>query len=122
MAQPSSSNPTTPLAPEPPELLLELFPPPLATTTIVTPSETVPPVPKQVNVNVLVCVSGPMFCEPDNPFVPDQAPAAVHWLAFVEVQSRIVLWPDVTVVACAAINAVGDAAGGGMPTVMVTES
>lgn len=60
------------------------------TTTTVTDCVAVPPLPEHVKENALLEVRGPVLCEPDVGFGPDQAPDAVHDVALVEDQLSVV--------------------------------
>lgn len=60
------------------------------TTTTVTDCVVGPPRPEHVKENALLETRGPMLCEPDVGFGPDQAPDAVHDVAFVEDQCSVV--------------------------------
>ena len=55
-----------------------------------------PPVPVQVNVNVVFAVRFPVLCEPEVPLVPVQPPDALHEVAFAAFHVRVELPPDVT--------------------------
>lgn len=59
------------------------------TTTTVTDCVMAPPLPEHVKENAPLEVRGPVLCEPDVGFGPDQAPDAVHDEAFVEDQRSV---------------------------------
>jgi hypothetical protein len=53
-----------------------------------------PPEPEQVSVYVADCDNAPVDCVPESVWVPDQAPDAVHVLAFVLDQVSTALLPE----------------------------
>ena len=77
-------------------------------TVTVTEPEPEPPEPVQVRANVLLVVSAPVATPvPDVDCAPDQAPEAVHVLAFVVDQVRALALPETTVVGLAVMVTVG---------------
>ena len=66
-----------------------------------------PPVPVQVNMNVVLAVKLPMLWEPEIAFAPAHPPDALHALALVELQVRLEKDPDVTEVGLAVNCTVG---------------
>lgn len=65
-------------------------------TTTVTDCVAVPPLPEHVRENALLAARGPVLCEPDVGFAPDQAPDAEHCLAFLEVHVSVAESPPAT--------------------------
>lgn len=55
-----------------------------------------PPVPVQVNKNVVLTVRLPVLWEPEMAFAPDHPPDALHELALIELQVRVEEEPNVT--------------------------
>jgi hypothetical protein len=84
-----------------------------AVTVTVADRVTLPPLPAQVNENVLVAVSAAVATfVPDTALLPDHAPDAVHEVALVELQVNFDAVPLDTVVGSAPSVSVG--AGGGV--------
>ena len=83
----------------------------------------VPSGPVQARLNVLVLVSPPIDWLPEVALLPDQAPAAVQEVAFVEDQVSVDDPPLMIDVGFAASDTVGTGGGGGSPdTLTVTEA
>jgi hypothetical protein len=82
-------------------------------TVTVAAALLLPPEPEHDSVNVVVSASAPVDADPDVACVPLQPPEAVHVVAFVLVQVRVVAWLRATD-ATAAVN-VTVGAGGGLP-------
>jgi hypothetical protein len=64
-----------------------------ALTVTVADCTALPPAPLQVSVYVALAVSAPVDCEPLSAFAPDQAPEAVHAVAWVADQFKVALAP-----------------------------
>jgi len=94
-----------------------------APVVTVTVCEALPPLPEQLNENVLVLVNTPVVSEPLGALLPDQAPEAVQEVAFVEDQVSVDDPPLATEVGFAASDTVGTGGGGGVPdTVTVADA
>jgi hypothetical protein len=79
-------------------------------TTMETLRFTEPPAPVQVNVYVASALSGPTVAEPNVARLPDQAPLAVHDVAFALVHESRELPPNATLVG----DALNDRLGAGI--------
>jgi len=84
-----------------------------AVTATVADPETEPPLPVQLNVNVLLVVNAPVDCDPLTALAPDQAPEAVQLVTFVPFHVRVDAAPLATLVGLAVRVSAG--AGGVLP-------
>jgi hypothetical protein len=79
-------------------------------TVTVVDCDASPPAPEQVSTYVEFCDTLPVDCEPRTDLVPDQAPEAIHEVAFVELQLSVELVPVPTVPGDALRLTVGEGA------------
>lgn len=86
-------------------------------TVTVTDRLIVPPAPVQFRLNVLVLASAPVDWLPDVALVPDQAPEAVHEVAFADDQVSV----EDTLAFTVAGLALNESVGAGFVTSIVTE-
>ena len=86
-------------------------------TVTVAVAELDPPVPLQFSEKLALAVSGPTLCEPVVDLLPDQPPDAVHDVAFVADQVKVLLPPLDTLVGLAVSVVTGALGGGAAPTV-----
>jgi hypothetical protein len=68
-----------------------------AVTVTVVDWVALPPVPVQVSAKLALAVSAPVDCEPLSALLPDQPPEAVHAVALVATQVKVLLLPLATV-------------------------
>jgi len=82
----------------------------LAVTVTVADCEAEPPAPVHVSVNFVFDERAAVTCVPLVDCEPDQPPDAVHAVALVELQIRVDVLPELTVLGLAVICTVGVAA------------